>query len=191
MKQKVTEKLNSDFIIIENAIDYFRFMQNPTKINTYYQLKVVEYIFAFFCQGVQLRAPEPYFLKDGRFSLLYDITKERLWNVDKWCHDPEGQMFNLDPRVIFQDEEKKQYILEKMKNATEAVLFHPQLEIDIKTWTYYVPLVDNSQDPVFGRDYMPKFLMYVTHYYVFEEWCKDNFKDIDPTKCLSAFLHYK
>ena len=78
-----------------------------------------------------------------------------------------------------------------MKNTTEKVLFHPQLNIDIERWHYKVPLIDNSPDPPFGRDYMPKFVMYVTHYYAYEQWCKDNFKDVETTRCLSAFLHYK
>ena len=74
---------------------------NPSRENVFYNLKYVEPVFAFYCQGVQLKAPEPIFQSDGRFTLLYNITREGLWNVDKWCHDPTGELFNLDPRIIF------------------------------------------------------------------------------------------
>lgn len=77
----------------------------------------VEAVFAFNCQGLQLKAPAPAFQTDGRFTLLFNITRKGIWNVDNWCHDPAGELFDLDPRVIFQDEEKRKKILEKMSGA--------------------------------------------------------------------------
>lgn len=38
---------------------------------------------------------------------------------------------------------------------------------------------------------MPRVVHEFIYYYIYEKWCNDHYPDVDTTRCIATFLHYK
>ena len=78
-----------------------------------------------------------------------------------------------------------------MSNSSKNILWHPQGHIQTKDWTPWGTILDLGDEACFGREYMPRLVLDFTYYYIYEEWCSNHHPDVDTTRCIMAFLHYK
>lgn len=78
-----------------------------------------------------------------------------------------------------------------MKNATEDILFHPHITIDVVNWANRIGLLPNVSGGHYGTEFLPKYAHEIAYWYPYEEWCTEHHPDVDPVRCLTVLLHHK